>query len=137
MENKEDTIRNIGTFLFLILFVLFAFTFSGKSKSQTPISLPVSLQHELTFGYNSDRSDAAVFNADPFPVYNKTIICPLNRTNLNPFDFKFEISGYNRKTAQDYLLLQKNRLSIEYVLLWKFCSPLLFSENEDIPPVLG
>jgi hypothetical protein len=130
---KEDTDQTYRTILFIILFTVFAIAATIKSNCQSSYSLPSSSQNELAFGNSPRRVDAIIFDAIPLPFIIKTSDCTLHNTNLNLFDLQYKISDYNRRITQNIILLQKTRLSIIPVPLWRFCFHLPSGENEDLP----
>ena len=130
---KEDTNQNPGTIFFLILFSLFVLIFSSKSESQTSTSSEYSLQNELAFGNISIHSDATVFNAVCLPDLYKSYVFDLHNTSLNPFSLQYKISNYNHRTTQNFINIQKTRLVIEPLFLWRLYYPFSLSEKEDLP----
>ncbi len=129
---KEDTNRDFGTISFIILFSLFALTFSGKSESQTPAS-GYSLNNELAYGSISVHFDATVFNAVSLPGLYKNCVSDLHNTSLNLFSLQNKISGYNHRTNQNFINIQKTRLVIEPLFLRRLFYPLSSSAKEDLP----
>jgi hypothetical protein len=132
-DYKEDTSRNFGTILFIILFSLFALTFSGNSVSQTPALSRSSLQYELATGNISIPSDAVVYNAVNIPDLYKNCVSALQNTSLNLFSIPYKILSYNNRTTQNFINIQKTRLIIEPLFLRRSCYPLSPGEKEDLP----
>jgi len=130
---KEDTNQNFGTIFFIILFSLFALIFSSKSESQTSASSGYSFQNELVFGNNPIHFDATVFNAVSLPDLYKNCVFALHNTSLNLFSLQYKISSYNHRTTQNFINIQKTRLVIEPLLLWRLYYPLSLSGKEDLP----
>ena len=126
---KEDTNQNFGTIFFIILFSLFALISISNSESQTSGSSGYSLQNEVAFGNNPVHSDATVFKAVSLPdLYKKCVL-----TSLNLFSLQYKISSYNHRTAQNFINIQKTRLVIEPLLLWRLYYPLSLSGKDDLP----
>lgn len=130
---KEETNQNSGTIFFLILFSLFVLIFSGKSESQTSASSGYSLQNELAVGNISIHSDAIVFNDVGLPDLYKSHVFDIHNTSLNPFSLQNRIFNYNHRTAQDFINIQKTKLVIEPLFLWKLYCPSSLGEKEDLP----
>lgn len=134
MENCKDyPDQSFGTILFMTLFLICALAFSNKSSCQDKDSLPYSSQYELVFSNNSFNENAIIFDAVPVTIFTRTLVCVLHNTSLNLFDLQYQISGYNRRIAQNIISLQEARLSIEPVPLLRFCFHLPLSENKDLP----
>lgn len=129
---KEDTDRNFETILFIILFSLFALIFTGKSESQTSAS-GYSLQNEVAVENTSLHFDATLFNAVRLPDLYKNCVSALHNTSLNLFSLQYKISGYDHRTTQDFINIQKTRLVIEPLFLWRLYYPLSLSTKEDLP----
>jgi hypothetical protein len=132
-NNEEDTNQNTGTIFFLILFSLFVLAFSSKSERQISASSGYSLQDELAFGNISIHSDAIVFNAVSLPDLDKSCIFAMHNKSLNPFSLQYKISSFNQRTTQNFINIQKTRLVIEPLFLWRLYCPFSLSEKEDVP----
>ncbi len=130
---KEDTNQNFGTIFFIIVFFLFAITFSGKSESQASSSSVSYLQNELAFENISIHLDATLFNAVSLPDLYKNCIQDLNNTNFNLFSIQYIISNYNNRITQNFIDIQKTRLTIKPLFLWRLFYLLPLSEKEDLP----
>jgi hypothetical protein len=133
MENyKEDTNQNFGTIFFIIIFLLFVLLFSSKSENQASAS-EYSLQNELAIGNISIHSDATVFKAVSLAnLYKNNLYC-LDNTIFNLISIPYKISGYNHKATQNFICLQKTRVKIEPLFLWRLYHPLSSPEKEDLP----
>jgi hypothetical protein len=130
---KEDTDQDFGTIFFIILFSLFILNFSGKSESQISASSGYSSQNELAFGNISIHSDATLFNAVSLPDLYENCVFALHNTSLDMFSLQYKISSYNHRTAQNFINIQKTRLVIEPLFLWRLYYPLSSSEKKDLP----
>ena len=130
---NEDTNQNTGTIFFIILFSLFVLISSSKSESQTSASSGYSLQNELAFGNISIHSDATVFNALSLPDLYKSCVFALHNTSLNLVSLQYKISYYNQRTTQNFINIQKTRLVIKPLFLWRLYYPFSLSEKEDLP----
>jgi|GEM_PF-2193368 len=134
MENyEEDSSQNFGTIIFLIIFLLFALTFSGKSDSQVSSSSRSYLQNELALDNISIHFDATVLNAVNLPDLYKNCVHALNNTSFNLFSLQYKISNYDNRTTQNFIDIQKTRLTIKPLFLWRLSYPLPLSEKEDLP----
>jgi hypothetical protein len=116
---KEDTNQNSGTIFFIIIFSLFVLIFSGNPESQTSASSRYSLQNELALGNISIHLDAIVFNA-------------VNLSSLYK-NREYKIYNYDQRTTQNFINIQKTRLVIEPLFLWRLCYPLTLGGKEDLP----
>lgn len=136
VNDKEDTSQNLWTIFFIILFSLFVLSSSGKPESHASSSIKYPAHYELVFGDISSHRDAVLLNAVRLPDLQKHFGCPLHNTSLNPFSIQNKISDYNRRIVQNFILIQKIRLSIEPVLPWKlyFHTP---SDEDDYLPALS
>jgi len=130
---KEDSNQNSGTIFFIILFSLFVLIFSSKSESQTSASSRYSLQNELALGNISIHFDATVFNAVNLSNLYKNSVYILHNTSLDLFSLKYKISNYNQRTTQNFINIQKTRLVIKPLFLWRLCYPLASGGKEDLP----
>ena len=130
---KEDTNQNTGTIFFIILFSIFVLIFSSKSESQTSSSSGYSLQNELAFGNISIHSDAIVFNTVRLPDLYKSHVFDLHNLSLNLFSLHYKISNYNQRTTQNLINVQKTRLVIKPLFLWRLFNPFSLSEKDDLP----
>jgi len=130
---KEDTNQNFGTIFFIILFSLFALASSSNPGSHTSSSAKYPLQNELVSGDISSHRNAIICNAVSIPDLQKNCECDLRNTGLNPFSIQNKISDCNRRITQNFILIQKTRLSIEPVLSWRLYFYLPSSEDGNLP----
>lgn len=130
---KEDINQNSGSTIIIILFSLFVLILSSKSDSQTSASSGYSLHYEPAFGNISIHSDANVFTAVSLPDLYKSCIFAVHNTSLNPFSLQYKISSFNQRTTQNFINIQKTRLVIEPLFLWRLYFPFSLSEKEDLP----
>lgn len=134
MENhKEDTIQSFGTIFFIILFSFFVLVSSGNAGSHAPSSIKYHLQYELVYGDISSHRNAILFNAVRLPDLYKNCTFTVRNTSLNLFSLQYKISGYNHLTAQNFINIQKARLVIKPLFLWRLYHPLSLSRNADLP----
>jgi hypothetical protein len=133
LNYTEDTNHYPGTIIFVILFSLFAFIFSGNSENQTSASSRYSLQNEQAFGNISIHSDATLLIAVSLPDLYKNCLNAQHNTSVNLFSLQYKISNYNVRTTQNFINIQKTRLLIEPLFLWRRYIPYPLSENEDLP----
>lgn len=130
---KEDTDKNVGTIFFIILFLLFTLVFSDNSESQTSVSPGYPVHYELVSGNISIHSDATVFSAVIIPDLYKICLFTLKHTGPDLFPSQNIISWYNHRTTQDFIAIQRTRLEIEPLLLWRINYPLSSGEKEALP----
>jgi hypothetical protein len=130
---KEDTDQNSGTFFTLILFLLFVFASSANPENHTSSPAKFPSQNELVFGDISSHRIAILFNAVRLPDLYKNCTFTLRNTSLNLFSLQYKISSYNHLTAQNLINIQKTRLVIKPLFLWRLYHPLCLSRNADVP----
>lgn len=134
MENHEEDInQNSGTIFFIIIFLLFALTFSGNSESQASSSSGYYLQNELALVNISSHFDATLFNAVSLPDLYKNCVHALHNTSFNLLSLQYKISNYDHRTTQNFIDIQKTRLTIKPLFLWRLFYLLPLSEKEDLP----
>jgi hypothetical protein len=133
---KEDTNQNFRTILFIVLFSLSALIFSSESESRTSPSSGYSSQNEQIFGDNPIHFEATVLNVVSLPDLFKNRVFAPHNTSLNQFSLQYKISGYNHRTTQNLINIQKTRLVIEPLFHWRLYRPRSLSGKEDLP-VLG
>jgi hypothetical protein len=130
---KEDINQGFGTIFFIIIFSLFALSFSGNSESRTS-SLPnYSLQYELAMGNIPVHFNATIVSPVNLPDLYKNLMNTTHNINLNTFSLEHKISGFNSKTDQDFISIQKIRLSIEPLFPWGIYYLFPAGETEDLP----
>jgi len=130
---KEDTSQHFGTIFFIILFSLFILIFIGKSESHNSASSGSLFQAELVLGNIPAGPDAIVFNAVNIPNLYKECLNALHNTSLNLFSLQYKISSYNHSTDQHFINMQKTRLVIEPLFLWRLYHPVSPGKNDDLP----
>ncbi|MBG0858693.1 MAG: hypothetical protein IQL11_04260 [Bacteroidales bacterium] len=129
---KEDTNPNVEIIL-IFLFSLFILAFSSNPGNNTLSAAKYPSQNELVFGDISSRHDAIIGNAVSLPDLQKYSEYVHHNTCLNPFSIQNKISDYNRRITQNFILIQKIRLSIDPVILWRLYFYLPSSEDDDLP----
>lgn len=133
---EEDTDQNFRTLFIIILFSIFVLAFSGNQGSHSS-SLAISpLKNDLVSGDISSHHNAIIYNAFSLPDLQKCCELALRNTCLNPFSIQNKISYYNHRITQNFILIQKIRLSIEPVLPWSLYFRLT-SDEDDYLPVLS
>ncbi len=132
MENyKEDINQDIGAIIFVILFSLLVLIFSGKSGQQASHSSNYYLQNEMAFGNIPFHCNATLVNLVTLPDPCKIQVCVSDNTGLNLFSLDYIVSSYNRSTDQELIDIQKARLQIEPLLLWRVYYLLPLSGKAD------
>ena len=132
-NHNEDINRNFGTLFLIILFSLFILISLGKSETQNTALTGSPYQAELVFVNISVHPDAIVFNAVSIPDLYKECLNDLYYTGLNLFSLHYTLSHYNHKTAQHFITMQKRRLVIEPLSLWRLYHPTPKGKKEDSP----
>ena len=130
---KEDTDDNFRTVFILILFSLFVFVSSNNHGNHYSSSTKYTTQTKLLLGDISSHRNTIICNTVRLPDLQKDYECALNKTSLNPFSVQYIISDYNRRIAQNLFQIQKSRLSIEPLLLWRLHNTLSVSDTCDLP----
>ncbi len=133
---NEHTNQSFETIFFIIIISLFALFFFSKSENQTSSLSGYSLQYELAYGNISVNSDATIFNAVSLPGLYKNWLSAPHNTALNLFSIQYSISNYSHTTDQNFINIQKTRLLIEPLFLWRVYYLLPMSGKAD-PPVLS
>jgi hypothetical protein len=129
---NENTNHYPGTLIFLILFSFFALIFSGNSVSQTASSSRYSLQNEPVSGNISIHSDATLLIAVSLPDLYINCLNSQQNSIVNLFSLQNKISCYNRITTQNLINIQKTRLIIKPLFLWRLYYPFSLNEKEDL-----
>jgi hypothetical protein len=130
---KEDTNQDLRTIFFFILFSLFVLSSSNIQGNHYPSSTKFTTQTELVFGSISSHQNAIICDAFRLPDFQK--YCdgtPLN-TSLNPFSIQNKILDYNRRIAQNFILIQKIRLSIGPVFSLRLYFHIPSNKDDDLP----
>ncbi len=130
---KEDTDHNSGTTFFFILFSLFLFVSLNNHGNLYSSSSKYATQTKLVSGDISSHYETIIFNTVRLPDIQKDYECALDKTGLIPFSIQYIISDYNRRIAQNLTQIQKTRLTIEPLLLWRLHNILSVSDPGDLP----
>jgi hypothetical protein len=130
---KEDTDQSFRTIFFLILFSLFVLASSNNHGNHNSSSTKFTTQNELVFGDISSHHNAIICNAVSLPNLQKYCECALHNTSLNPFSIQNKILDYNRRIAQNFILIQKTRLSIGPVLPLRLYFHLPSNKDDNLP----
>ena len=137
MQNRtEDTDLNFRTIFFLILFYLFVLSSSDIQGNNNSTSARVHVQSELVYGVISNQHSAVLFNHFRVPDIQKFCEYVSGITNMNSYSLHNKNLDYNRKSAQNFILIQQTMLSIEPVVHRRLYFNHL-SNEDDIPPVLS
>lgn len=135
-SNSEDPDLNFRTAFFIILFSIFVLSSSDIQGNNNSSSPRVHVQSELVTGVAANRHSAVLFSHIRVPDIQKFCEFTSRHTNLNSNSFADKILDYNRKSAQDFILIQKTMLSSKPVLQRRlhYNYP---SGKDEIPPVLS
>jgi hypothetical protein len=134
-DHIEDTDRNFRTIFFIAIFSLFVLVFLNNQEYHSS-STRYTAQTEFVFGNNSIHHNTIITNGVWLPDIQIFSECAFNKTNLNPFSIPYKISEHNRRIAQNFIQIEKTRLTIEPLLLWRLHFNPSFNDKEDLP-VLG
>ena len=130
---KEDTDQNSGTIIFIILFSLFVVASSNNPASHTSSSAKCPLHYHEIFGDLSSHSTAILYNTVKLPDLQEYCKCALHDTSLNPFSIQNKISDYNRRIAQNFILIEETRLSTGPVPPLKLYYHLPSNKDDNLP----
>jgi hypothetical protein len=133
---KEDTNQNSGTIFFIILFSLFVLAYSNNPASHASSPARYHSHYEEVSGNVLSHGNAILYNTVKLPDLQEYSKCTLHNTSLNPFSIQNRISDYNRRIAQNFVLLKKTWLSIGPVLPLRLYFHLP-SNKDDYIPVLS
>jgi hypothetical protein len=131
--HKDDTVQNFWTIFFIALFSLFLLASSGSKEIRISSSAGHSSQNETVFSEISNHRDAILFKAASLPAPEKYFESAPHNSRLIPFSIQNKIADYNRRTDQNFILIQKIRLKIEPVFPWKLYFHLPSTEDESLP----
>jgi hypothetical protein len=132
-KHEEDKYQNSGTIFFIIIFLIFVLAFSGKSESQASSSSGYYLQNELSHVSISVHFNATLFNSVSLSDLYKNCIHDLCNTSFNLVSLQSKIFNYDHRTVQNFIDIQKTRLTIKPLFLWRLYYPLPSNEKEDLP----
>ena len=130
---KEDTDHNLRSTIFLILFSLIVFVSANNRGNHYSSFSNNTSQSVLVFDDISSHHNTILCNADKLPDLQKYYDWALNKTSLHPFSIKYIISYYNHRIAQNLIQIQKTKLTIEPLLLWRLHNTLSVSDTGDLP----
>jgi hypothetical protein len=134
MENyKEDTNHNFGAVFYVVLCFLFLLTFSGNIGNHTSSSGCYSSPNGIESGDISDHHSAILCNAISLPDLYRFCEYTLHNTYFNPFSFQNKLLDFNRRIAQNFVLVQKTRLSKGPVFPLRLVIPLPSNIDDDLP----
>jgi hypothetical protein len=130
---KEDTNQDFRTIFLIILFSVFVLATSDNPGSHISPSANYISQNDLASGDSSGNCYAILCYAASLPDLQKYCEGALRTTSLNPFSIQNKISDYNRRISQNFILIQKTRLSTEPVLLLRLYYHLPSNKDDDLP----
>lgn len=130
---KEDTDNNIRTTFLLILFSLLVFVSSNNHGNNSSLLEKDNVQSAFVFADISSHHNTIICNTDRLPDLQKYYELALNNTGLNPFSVQYLISDFNNRIAQNLILVQKTRRTIEPLLLWRLQNTLSMGNTSDLP----
>jgi hypothetical protein len=90
-------------------------------------------QTELVFGNISGLHNTIICDGFGFTELQKYTEFDHNNTGFNTFSIQYKILDYNRRINQNFIQIQKTRLTIEPLFLWRLHSTLSLSEKENLP----
>ena len=130
---KEDTDQDFRTIFFIILFSLFVLVSSSNSERNTSSSAKYPSQNGLVSGNSSSNFNAIICSTVSLPNLQKYCECTFHNTVLNQFLIQYKISDFNRMIAQNFILIQKTRLSIGPVLPLRLYFHLPSNKDDNLP----
>lgn len=132
-DHSEDTDRNLRTIFLISIFSLFVIVSSNNYINHHSSSIKYTTQSELVFINISSHNNIIASNIVKLPDLQKYYEHALNKTDLNQFSIQYKISDHNRRIALNFIQIQKTRLTIEPLLLWRLCFNLSDIEQEYLP----
>ncbi len=133
LNHNEDINRNLGTLFLVILFSLFILVLSNRSETYNSASPVSPYQAELVLGNIPARPDAVVFDAVSIPDLYKECLNDLYYSGLNVLSLHYKFSHYNNTIIQHFITMQKRRLVIEPLFLWRLYHPVSPVKKDDLP----
>lgn len=130
-DHKEDKDQNFRTIIFLILFSLFVLASSNDHGNHYSSSIKHATQTELVFGNISGLHNTIICDGFGLTDLQKYSECAHN--SFNTISIQYKILNYNRRINQNFIQVQKTRLTIEPLFLWRLHSTLTLSEKENLP----
>ena len=116
----------------LVLF-LFLFVSSNNHGNHYLSSTKYTTRTELVIINTSSHQNIIACDVVRLPDLQKYYECAFDKTSLNQFSIQYNLADYNRKIAQNFIQIQKTRLTIEPLLLWRLCFNLSDIEQEYLP----
>jgi hypothetical protein len=135
-DHFKDTDQNSGTLFFIIVFSLFVFVSANNNGNHNSSSTKYTTRTELVIINTYSHQNIIACDVVRLPDLQKYYECAFDKTSLNQFSIQYELADHNRRIAQNFIQIQKTRLTIEPYIRLRFCFNLSFIENEDLP-VLG
>jgi hypothetical protein len=132
-DYSEDTNHAFSSIFFIVLFSVFVMAFSANSGSHYSPSERFFPQNELLSGSISCHFNAVLSSIVSLPDIQKYFECTLHNTSLNPFSIKDKLLEYNRRVAQNFILIQKTSLSSGPVLPLGLYLHLPLNRDDDLP----
>jgi hypothetical protein len=132
-EHSEDTDQNFRAIFFIAIFSLSILVFSNNQENHYTCFAPYTSQTEVVFGNFFGNHNAIICDIVRVPDLQKHFECAPTKANFNPFSIQYNISGHNHRIAQNFIQIQKIRLTIEPLLLWRLRFHPSLSEKEDLP----
>jgi hypothetical protein len=132
-EHSEDTDQNFRAIFFIAIFSLFVLVFSNNQGNHSTNFRRYTPLTEVEVGNFSGNHNAIICDIVRLPDLQKHFACAPTKANFNPFSIQYNISGHNHRIAQNFIQIQKTRLTIEPLLLWRLRLYPSLSEKEDLP----
>jgi hypothetical protein len=134
MENcKTDKNQNFGSIVYIILFFLFTLLSSNNLQNNYRSSTRWFSHSESCFKDFSGNSAGILSNVVSLRDLYKILAVSLADPDLYPFSVQNQLSTFNSRIAQDFILAEKTRLSIIPILNQRLFIHLPTSEDDPLP----
>lgn len=128
-DRKENTIQNLGSTLFMVLFFIICFSFSGKSEKPSFNDA----QYELVAGLHSSSVKAIVVDFIQMPVFHKSLMTSIDKMGFSFCNTKFKLSADNKNFAQQIIFLERSIPSLKPLYTCRFYYHLFSAQAKELP----
>lgn len=135
IKQKENMNHNFETIILVVVVFFFSVAFSDKPADKGLYPIPDSLEYALNTELHSYKDTAVPAEAVQLPSLLKSCIILYN-TKFICTDERIKILTDNQKVARNIASLQKSRLAITPVPIFRYFFHCVPSGTEDLP-VLG
>ena len=129
MNRKDDIINFLGRTLFMVLFFILISAFSQNSFEQDDRSV----HYEWISIPNTSTMSAVSVEAIQLPLFDKSWVSVIDKSNFTFFNEDLKISAYNKKISQRIISFQKTQPLIKTTILCGFYHHLFPVDNDELP----